>query len=76
MNDEGYYMGQYRYKHEQLPWGEFYLLDRTSENDFPMSAVVLNSNPNWNILNHYIFFLKDDTFECIAENYSFENVKP
>jgi hypothetical protein len=25
-NDEGYYAGQYRYKNDVLPWGEFYEL--------------------------------------------------
>jgi hypothetical protein len=27
MNEEGYYMGKYRYKNNDLPWGEFYKLE-------------------------------------------------
>ena len=76
MNDEGYYMGQYRYKCDELPWGEFYRLETNGENDFPKKAVVLNVNPNKRDLKHYIFFLKDNTFEAVAEDYFFETVKP
>ena len=76
MNDEGYFREQYRYKHEELPWGEFYELKTNWETDFPKDAEVLNLNPNRLNLKHYIFFLRDDTFECVAENYSFEIFNP
>jgi len=41
MNDEGYYMGQYRYKYSDLPWGEFYKLDTNWETDFPARHITL-----------------------------------
>ena len=40
MNDEGYYMGQYRYSNEKL--------------------------------KHYIFFFRDNTFECVAKSFEFQ----
>lgn len=68
MNDEGYYYGQYRYKYTELPWGEFYELNSKWETDFPLSFTILNQDKNRQ-LKHYIFFFKDNTFECVAENY-------
>lgn len=72
MNDEGYYMGQYRYKYTDLPWGEFYKLDTNWETDFPARHTILADITDKSNLNHYIFFFKDNTFECIAENYHLE----
>jgi hypothetical protein len=76
MNDEGYYAGQYRYNYEELPWGEFYELETDWEDDFPKKPEILNPNPDKLKLKHYIFFLRDNTFECVAENYSFEIINP
>ena len=72
MNDEGYYMGQYRYKSTDLPWGKFYKLDTNWETDFPARHVTLFEMADKAILNHYIFFFKDNTFECVAESYQLE----
>ena len=69
MNDEGYYMGQYRYKYNELPWGEFYKLETNWKTDFPRRHTVLNEDINIDKLHHYIFFFKDNTFECVAEKY-------
>jgi len=72
MNDEGYYMGQYRYKYTDLPWGEFYKLDTNWETDFPLRHRTLIEMNYKAGLNHYIFFFKDNTFECAAESYQLE----
>lgn len=72
MNDEGYYMGQYRYKYTDLPWGEFYKLDTNWETDFPARHITLTEMTDKERLNHYIFFFKDNTFECVAESYQLE----
>jgi hypothetical protein len=74
MNDEGYYMGQYRYKHSELPWGDFYFLDTNWQLDFPESFEILNPAPDFTKQKHYIFFLRDNTFECVAENFNFEYI--
>lgn len=75
MNDEGYYMGQYRYNYKELPWGEFYKLDTNWRNDFPALHTVLNNNADPTKQNHYIFFFKDNTFECVAENFTIEFIE-
>ncbi len=69
MNDEGYHRGQYRYKDIFLPWGEFYLIETDWKNDFPKDAIILNNLSNKRDMNHYIFFFKDNTFECVAEKF-------
>ncbi|MGZ5192016.1 MAG: hypothetical protein ACXWCZ_13490, partial [Flavisolibacter sp.] len=75
MNDEGYYMGQYRYKYTDLPWGEFYLLDSDWHRDFPIRQNILLTDPEIKKQHHYIFFFKDNTFECVAEEYQLEFIK-
>ena len=71
-NDEGYFLGQFRFKNEQLPWGEFYeLFDSKWKNDFPDDKVVLDDSINKSKLRHFIFFFKDEIFECLALNYQF-----
>lgn len=69
MNDEGYYMGLHRYKSDILPWGEFYLIETDWEKDFPDESTILIERPNKSSQNHYIFFFKDNTFECVAEGF-------
>jgi hypothetical protein len=72
MNDEGYYMEEYRYKNSELPWGEFYKLDTNWESDFPKMHTNLDVNADEEKMNHYIYFFKDNTFECVAEGYLLE----
>jgi hypothetical protein len=72
-NDEGYYMGQFRYNPEQLPWGQFYELKNSNwQKDLPEDKILLNESLKKNKLRHFLFFLKDNTFECLAYDYSFK----
>jgi hypothetical protein len=72
-NDEGYFNGQFRFKQDQLPWGEYYLLPNSKwQNDFPKDIVLLDDTINKNKLKHFIFFMKDSTFECLAIDYTFQ----
>jgi len=72
MNDEGYYMGQHRYNNDVLPWGEFYeLIDSNWRTDFPKSSPIINSELDESELRHFIFFLRGNTIECLAIDYSF-----
>jgi hypothetical protein len=71
-NDEGCYMGQHRYKDDDLPFGEFYLLKTDWQHDFPANAKVLNADTNSKDLKHFIFFLKEHAFECVATEYKFK----
>ena len=75
MNDEGYFMGQYRYNNFRLPWGEFYMLDTDWQTDFPANPIILNNAVNKEKMNHYIFFFKSNTFECVAEDYKVEFIR-
>ncbi len=72
MNDEGYFLGQYRYKHNELPWGEFYKIETNWKVDFPTKHTILMGNPNHKNQSHFIFFFKDNTFECVSEEYHLE----
>ncbi len=68
-NDEG----QFRFNNKQLPWGEFYeLIDSKWNNDFPNDKVIMNDLTNKKSLRHFIFFMKDKTFECIATDFHFK----
>ncbi|TDR25837.1 hypothetical protein [Flavobacterium cheniae] len=69
-NDEGYYYGQYRTNPSELPWGEFYEiisgLDKNMPN--PIEIIVNNNSEK----KHFIFFFKDETFECLASDHELE----
>lgn len=69
-NDEGYYYGQYRTYPSELPWGEFYEIRSGLDREFPEPIINLttdNSNKR-----HFIFFFKDETFECLADDYKID----
>jgi hypothetical protein len=69
-NDEGYYYGQYRTNPNKLPWGEFYEIIKGLDRNFPDPIVNLQDD-NTN-KRHFIFFFKDETFECLASDFSTE----
>lgn len=56
-NEEGYFQGQFRYKNDQLPWGEFYeLFDSKWDKDFPDDSIVLNESILKKEMRHFLFF--------------------
>ena len=67
-NDEGWYYGQCRFSRIAPAWGEFYKIDGDS---------LLERSPNdWVVINqeqmdesHYLFYFKDETFECFAKSW-------
>lgn len=69
-NDEGYYLGQYRTNPSELPWGEFYEIKGGLNSSFPEPVVELSNDLNNK--RHFIFFFKDETFECLANDYKIE----
>ena len=76
-NDEGFYSyNQSRYKKYGVSWGEFYRVQNSDwQQTFPEDRIVVDESNDPTNLNHYLFYLRDATFECIATDYSFEVVK-
>lgn len=66
-NDEGFYYGQYRIKPTELEWGEFYEIKSGLDRKLPNPIKkIQNDNSD---RKHFIFFFKDETFECLASDY-------
>jgi hypothetical protein len=72
LNTEGYYPGQLGDKDNQVSGGEFYELIGSHQNkDFSVDKIIVNEAVPKNELRHFILFLKDATFECIATDFHF-----
>lgn len=69
-NDEGWYRGQCRYSTIAPRWGEFYEL----VGDDPLK----DQPPDWRAAGgsgtrrHFLFYFRDETFECFAEDWLIE----
>ena len=62
--------GQCRFGATPREWGDFYEV---------RGDLLVASEDDWQILNepvadsrHFLFYLRDDTFECDADDWSFE----
>ncbi len=73
-NDEGWHFGQCRFSKLAPAWGEFY----------EVTGDLLLSHPGilWTSLSpakasdrHFLFYLRDATFECTAADWSFSVVR-
>lgn len=73
-NDHGFYLGQFRYGRDDIEWGEFYeLFESDWQINFPDDKVILKESlRNDKGLRHFLFFFRDEGFECIAKNFLFE----
>ena len=72
MNDEGWYEGQCRYSKLAPAWGEFYLITGASKFlEIPRDwlAVGAVNGP----MRHFLFYFRDNDFECIAERCTIES---
>ena len=69
-NDEGYFDGQYRTNPNELPWGEFYEIKSGLDRRFPEPITELKKDLQHQ--RHFVFFFKDETFECLASSYMIE----
>jgi hypothetical protein len=72
-NDEGWYYGQCRYEKLAPNWGEFYQVNGTHSKVKPAEDWVHLSKENGE--NHYLFYFKDNTFECVASSYDKIQIK-
>lgn len=69
-NDEGWYRGQCRYSGVAPKWGYFYEI---------LGEDALRSAPlDWqrvpgcgSVGRHFLFYLRDETFECLADEWTF-----
>ena len=66
-NDEGWYLGQCRFSKIAPAWGEFYevhgdLKLESSPDDWVVLGPELHASAK-----HFLFYLRDETFECDAE---------
>jgi hypothetical protein len=72
-NDEGWYHGQCRFSRRAPDWGEFYevegdlRLERLPEHFWTLLAEPPSANTR-----HFLFYLRDETFECDAVSWSFQ----
>ena len=76
-NDHGFSLGQFRYGPNDIPWGEFYELTETDwKNNFPDDKIIRDKNLEKDgQLKHFLFFFRDECFECIAKDFSFTYLK-
>lgn len=73
VNDDGWYRGQCRYSRLAPKWGEFYEISGTDPlRDQPAGwEIVGNGGPR---SRHFLFYLRDSTFECLAEDWGFAQI--
>ena len=70
-NDEGWYLGQCRYSSIAPAWGEFYEISGADARlDGPQDWQVVDGASSAS--RHFLFYLRDGTFECIAAHWEFE----
>lgn len=69
-NDEGWYRGQCRYSGTAPTWGEFY--------EIVGSDPLAHAPDDWRTTDqaeagerHFLFYLRDETFECFADEWAF-----
>jgi hypothetical protein len=70
-NDEGWHAGQCRYSKSAPAWGEFYELLGTDDQRLkPIDWHELA--PMTPEKRHFLFYLRDNTFECLAADWRFK----
>ncbi|MDB5598680.1 MAG: hypothetical protein JWN71_724 [Xanthobacteraceae bacterium] len=70
INDEGWYRGQCRYSKSAPAWGEFYELTGTAPHRDDPDDWITHEAPEAS--RHFLFYFRDETFECFAANWVFE----
>lgn len=72
-NDEGWYMGQCRFSRMAPAWGEFYSVSGESHLlSAPVDWVDVADAKGAGSARHYLFYFKDETLECAAEDWEAE----
>lgn len=72
LNQEAFEQGNFRYSKEQLPWGACYEINGSNwQSDFPKDKLLVNEQLDSKKLKHFIFFLGEQIFECLAYEFRF-----
>ncbi len=71
-NDEGWYRGQCRFSKLAPEWGEFYLITGNPASTEGPSDWHPLQLPGPGVKRHFLFYFRDETFECVAENCAIE----
>ncbi len=70
-NDEGWYLGHCRFSKLLPEWGDFYELSGDKHLlDAPKDWQKIAQTPE--AQRHYLFYFRDETFECVADRWEFE----
>jgi hypothetical protein len=72
-NDEGWWRGQCRFSRRAPDWGEFYEVagDLRLER-LPIDAWTVIGEQATETTRHFLFYFKDETFECDALGWRFK----
>jgi hypothetical protein len=70
-NDEGWYKGHCRFRCWAPEWGDFYEVTGDLLDSGPNDWVLLQANRS-ETSRHFLFYFKDETFECDAQSWSFK----
>jgi hypothetical protein len=76
-NSDDFYYGNFRFKTDKIEFGEAYeIINSNWLSDFPNDEISISKKLDIvNIdLKHFIVFMRDDCFECIAEEFEFKNI--
>ncbi|MEI8283329.1 MAG: hypothetical protein WCG75_13050 [Armatimonadota bacterium] len=68
-NDEGWYLGQCRFDRLAPRWGEFYEVKGDLRLDRFEDVWQIVTEPPPHDLKHYLFYFRDETFECDATSW-------
>ncbi len=70
-NDEGWYKGHCRFRCVAPDWGDFYEVTGDLLDSGPSDWVLLRPDHS-GVSRHFLFYLKDETFECDADSWNFK----
>jgi hypothetical protein len=74
-NDEGWWRGQCRFSRRAPDWGEFYELEGDLRLDrLPEDYWTFVAEPRSTNTRHFLFYFKDETFECDAADWDFREI--
>ncbi len=75
-NDEGWYRGQCRFSGRAPAWGEFYEIEGDLLVDFRGLEWRDGPAPQHDGTFHFLFYLRDETFECDADGWNLQVLPP